>query len=289
MASSNPASIDLRDVRVWTPERVGILNGVTWRAGRGEQWALLGPNGSGKSTLLSLAAAVRHPSSGDAAVLGGRFGKTDMATLRSRIAVVDPSQKILAWLTAEEVVLTGVSATIRPLWDRYGDRERERARRSLALVGCESLAERPISTCSQGERQRVRLARSLMNEPELLLLDEPAFGLDLPAREALIAALVTLHGERPDLTLVLVTHHLEELPPTIGQALLLRAGEVVGAGPIRETLTSDRVSDCFGFPVEVEERDGRWTARSSGTWLRSGAPMSGGYTPAAPLDDDEGF
>jgi len=288
VAEDAPA-IDLRDVRVWTPERVGILNGATWRVGRGEQWALLGPNGSGKSTLLSVAAAVRHPSAGEASVLGGRFGKTDMASLRGRIGVVDPSQKILAWLTAEEVTLTGVTATIRPLWDRYGPAERARARSSLALVGCEGLAERPIATCSQGERQRVRLARALMNHPELLLLDEPAFGLDLPAREGLIAALVALHHDRPDLTTILVTHHLEELPPTTGHALLLRSGAVVAAGPIRRVLTSARVSACFGIPIEVEERDGRWAARSSGGWLRSGAPAAAGYVPAPPLDDDEGF
>ena len=283
------AALDLADVRLWTPERVEILNGITWRVGRGERWALLGPNGSGKSTLLSIAAAVRHPSAGEATVLGGRFGKTDMAALRGRIGVVDPSQKVLAWLTAEEVVLTGFMATIRPLWDRYGPAERERARRSLALVGCEALVERPIATCSQGERQRVRLARALMNDPELLLLDEPAFGLDLPAREALIAALAALHGDRPDLTSILVTHHLEELPPSTSHALLLRSGEVVAAGPIREVLTSERVTACFGLPIEVEERGCRWTARSSGTWLRRGAPATAGYLPPPPLDDDEGF
>ncbi|MBA3413622.1 MAG: ATP-binding cassette domain-containing protein [Chloroflexia bacterium] len=283
------AAVDLRDVRVWTPERVGILNGITWRVGRGEQWALLGPNGSGKSTLLSIAAAARHPSAGEAWVLDGRFGKTDMAALRARIGVVDPSQKILAWLTAEDVVLTGLTATIRPLWERYGPADRERARQSLALVGGDGLAERPIATCSQGERQRVRIARALMNDPDLLLLDEPAFGLDLPAREALIAALVALHEERPNLACILVTHHLEELPPTTGHALLLRSGALVAAGPIRRVLTSDRVSECFGIPVEVEERHGRWTARSAGGWLRSGAPAAERYLPAPPLDDDEGF
>lgn len=278
----------LEGARVWTPERVDILRDIDWRIERGEHWALLGPNGSGKSTLLSVVGAARHPSAGRVTVLGGAFGRTDMPLLRRRIGVVDAAQKVLDWLTAEEVALTGVTATIRPLWDRYGEAERRRARAALALVGCDALAERPIATCSQGERQRVRVARALMTEPDLLLLDEPAVGLDLPAREALIDALADLVRERPMLTTVLVTHHLEELPPTTTHGLLLHAGSVVATGPLSEVLTSPRVSACFGFPVTVEERDGRWSARSSASWRRRGAPAAP-YVPDAPLDDREGF
>jgi iron complex transport system ATP-binding protein len=282
-------AIDLRGIRVWTPERIDILRGIDWTVRRGEHWALLGPNGSGKSTLLSVAGAWRHPSGGAATVLGGRFGRTDMQSLRTRIGVVDATQKILGWLTVEEVALTGATATIRPLWDRYGDAERARAREALDLVGVAGLADRPISTCSQGERQRVRIARALMTEPELLLLDEPAIGLDLPAREALIGALGDLVAARPALTTVLVTHHLEELPATTTHALLLRSGEVVASGPIGATLSAENVSACFGFRVAVESVGGRWFARSAGSWRRTGAPAETGWAPSAPLGDDEGF
>jgi iron complex transport system ATP-binding protein len=282
-------AIQLSGVRIWTPERVEILRGIDWRVARGEHWALLGPNGSGKTTLLSVAGAWRHPSAGEAVVLGGRFGYTDMPALRTRIGVVDASQKVLGWLTAEEVVLTGATATLRPVWDRYGDAERGRARELLDLVGCASLAERPISSCSQGERQRVRIARALMTDPDLLLLDEPAVGLDLPAREALIDAVVDLVRARPTLTSVVVTHHLEELPPTTSHALLLRSGAAVAAGPAASTLTAANVSACFGFPVAIEAIGGRWFARASGSWRRRGAPNDAGWQPADPLGDDEGF
>ncbi len=287
--SADDFAIELHGIRIWTPERIDILRGIDWSVRRGEHWALLGPNGSGKSTLLSVAGAWRHPSAGVAAVLGGRFGRTDMQTLRTKIGVVDASQKVLGWLTVEEVTLTGTTATIRPLWDRYGDAERARAREVLDLVGVGCLADRPISTCSQGERQRARIARALMTEPDLLLLDEPAVGLDLPAREAMIAAIGDLVAARPSLTSVLVTHHLEELPPTTTHALLLRSGEVVAAGPVADTLTAANVSACFGFPVAIESVDGRWFARSAGSWRRTGAPVEAGWVPSEPLGDDEGF
>ena len=289
MAEAADLAVDLRDVRVWTPERFDILKGIDWQVRRGEHWALIGPNGSGKSTLLSIAGAARHPSSGAVTVLGGAFGRTDIPALRRRIGVVDASQKVLDWLTVEEVVLTGASSSIRPLWDRYGPEERGRAATSLALVGCAGLADRPVSTCSQGERQRARIARALMTDPELLLLDEPAVGLDLPAREALIGALVALVHDRPSLSSVLVTHHLEELPPTTTHALLLHAGAVIAGGPIAGVLTAENLSACFGFPIMIERSGGRWFARSDANWSRPGAPEDRPYVPAAELDDSEGF
>ncbi|MFM9105377.1 MAG: ABC transporter ATP-binding protein [Chloroflexota bacterium] len=288
MDHASPA-IEMRGVRIWSPERVDILRGIDWRVERGQHWALLGPNGSGKSTLLSLAGAVRHPSAGEVSVLGGRFGKTDITELRKRIGVVDASQKVLDWLTLEEIALTGVTASIRPLWDRYGPGEREQARAMLALVGCETMADRPVGTCSQGERQRARIARALITEPDLLLLDEPAVGLDLPAREALIGAISGLVGDRPNLTSVLVTHHLEEIPATVTHALLLRGGEAVAAGPVARVLTAENLSECFGFPIAIEQSGGRWFARSAGSWRRSGAAPAAPWAPAAPLDDSEGF
>jgi iron complex transport system ATP-binding protein len=262
----NGAVLGLDDISVWVPDGTVILRDITLRVNPGEQWALLGPNGSGKSTLLSIAGAVRHPSRGKARVLGGELGKVSLWDLREQIGVVDPAHKLIEWLTVEDVVLTGSSGTVQPLWDRYGDAERERARGLLKLLGCLSLADREIASCSQGERQRVRIARALMPDPPLLLLDEPATGLDLPAREALIAALGALAIAKPALATVLVSHHLEELPPTTTHALLLREGKVIAQGPIDATVTSEHVSECFGFDIRVHREDGRWAARAVASW-----------------------
>jgi iron complex transport system ATP-binding protein len=256
----------IEDAKVWVADGTPILRGITWTVHPGEHWALLGPNGSGKSTLLSLAGAVRHPSAGAVTVLGGRLGKVGLWELRERIGVVDPALKILDWLTVEEVVLTGASGTIWPLPDRIGEAEHARARALLDLLGCAGVADREITTCSQGERQRVRIARALMPAPPLLLLDEPATGLDLPAREALLAALVALAASHPDLATILVSHHLEELPPSTTHALLLREGTVVAAGPAQDTLTTPNISTAFGFPVTVYRDGNRWTARATANW-----------------------
>ncbi len=257
-------------VCVWTAGGVEILREVSWRVEAGEHWALLGPNGAGKSTLLAMAGAVRHPSAGRVTVLGGRLGRVDMPALRRRIGVVDPSLRLLEWLTVEEVALTGATGTVRPLWDRYGQEERARARAVLTLVGCEDLVDREIARCSQGERQRVRIARALMPAPPLLLLDEPATGLDLPAREALLEALGSLAAARPELATVVVTHHLEELPSSTTHGLLLRRGEVVAAGQAVDVLKDEPVSGCFGFPVTVGRGGGRWWARAAAGWRGSG-------------------
>ena len=272
-SSRNPPAepvLVLDDVRVWVPDGTQILRGISWTVRPGEQWALLGPNGSGKSTLLSLAGAMRHPSAGDVTVLGGRLGEIDVRDLRTRIGTVDPLATVHEWLSVEEVVLTGATATAWPLWDRYGAPERARARELLELVGCAALAAREFGTCSQGERQRVRIARALMPAPPLLLLDEPATGLDLPAREALIAALTLLAARQPELATVLVAHHLEELPTSITHALLLRAGRAVAAGPVDEALTGETVSASFGIDVRLtRHEDGRWSARAAPGWARS--------------------
>lgn len=260
------AVLVLDGVRVWTPTGKELLRDVSLAVGAGEHWALLGPNGAGKSTLLALAGAVRHPSAGAVTVLGGRLGQVDMPALRRRIGVVNPAFRLIDWLTAVDVVLTGVTGTIRPLWDRYGDADRARARHLLSLLGCAEVADREIASCSQGERQRVRLARALMPEPDLLLLDEPATGLDLPAREALLGALAALAEARPRLATLLVTHHLEELPSSTSHAVLLREGAVVAAGRAAETLTGAAVSACFGFEVVVGHEQGRWSARATGGW-----------------------
>jgi len=266
VGSTETAVVEIAGASVWTADGAWLLREICWTVRPGEQWALLGPNGSGKTTLLSLAGAVRHPSAGTVRVLGGRLGEVSVWALRERIGIVDPGLRTPDWLAVEDVVLTGATGTIQPRWDRYGDAERAKATHLLDLLGCASLIGRELKTCSQGERQRVRIARALMPDPALLLLDEPATGLDLPAREALLAALATLAREHPGLATVLVSHHLEELPASTSHALLLRAGETLASGPAAETLVSATVSACFGLPVAVERIDGRWSARAAAGW-----------------------
>ncbi|MER3439668.1 MAG: ABC transporter ATP-binding protein [Chloroflexota bacterium] len=259
--------LSFHDVAVWVADGPAILRDITWAVYPGEHWALLGPNGSGKSTLLAVAGATRYPSAGTVRVLGNQLGQVAVWDLRERIGALDPAQKVLDWLTVEDVVLTGVTATVWPLPDRITGQDRERARALLEILGCSHLFGRQFSTCSQGERQRVRIARALMTEPPLLLLDEPATGLDLPAREALLAALVSLAAAKPDLTTVVVSHHLEELPPTTTHALLLRDGVAIASGRAADVLTSEHVSACFGVPVQVSYDCGRWAARATPGWL----------------------
>jgi iron complex transport system ATP-binding protein len=283
-ASANgvPPALVMRGVRVWAiadtgeaaagaagdpPARVEILNGIDWRVGAGEQWAVLGPNGAGKSTMLRLAGGGRHPSAGTVDILGLRVGRTDLRALRAGIGLVDGATAAVlpGWLAVRDVVLTGATGTIQPDWDAYGEPERARAAELLELVGCTRLAGRRLERCSTGERQRVQLARALMPAPRLLLLDEPASGLDLPAREAMLAALTGL-AEREAPATVTVTHHLEEIPASVTHALLLRAGLVVASGPVGEVLTGGHLSACFDMPVEVGRRDGRWAAWAPARW-----------------------
>ena len=264
-----PLAIQFADVSVWVANGPTILDHLTWHVGAGQRWALLGPNGSGKSTTLTLAGAVRHPSRGHVSVLGSQFGKTDIPKLRESIGYVESGAQSLDWLTGEEVVLTGIGSTLRPLWWKYSDEDRVRAREMLDLLGCGDLAEREIKTCSQGERGRIRIARALVTQPRLLLLDEPAVGLDLAAREALIAALDRLAFDRPEMTTVIVSHHLEELPGSTTHALLLNGGRAVAEGKIDDVLTSDNLSACFGLPVVCRHDGERWFARATASWART--------------------
>jgi iron complex transport system ATP-binding protein len=260
------AIVELAAATVWTPERKRILDGVTWSVEPGEHWVVIGPNGAGKTTLLSLVGADRHPSDGAVRLLGEEVGRTDMRALRSRIGRIDPAAHALDWLNGRELVLTGLKNTVWPRWEDWGDREYGRADALLALVGCSAYAERELRTLSHGERQRIRIARALISSPELLLLDEPATGLDFPAREAFLGALDAMALEHPEMPTVTVSHHLEELPSSITHALLLREGRVLDAGPVAEMLTSERVTACFGFPIDVHAMDGRWAARAAPGW-----------------------
>lgn len=258
--------LQLNDVALWLPEGLQILREIDWVVQPGEQWALLGPNGSGKSTLISVAGAMRFPSTGTADVLGKRLGTVSLWELRERIGLISPSQTVHDWQSVEDVVLTGATSTAWVLHDRVGEADRVHARRQLELVGALDLAEREFATLSQGEKQRVRIARALMADPPLLLLDEPATGLDLPSREALLSALATLAEQKPLQATVFVSHHLEELPPSTTHAMLLRAGEIVASGPAVGVLTSENISTAFGYPITVTYHDGRWSARGSANW-----------------------
>jgi iron complex transport system ATP-binding protein len=260
-----PLRLEGATVTRWSKDagrELRLLDGVDWRVGRGEHWTILGPNGAGKTTLMHLAAAMAQPSAGRVEVLGHRLGAVDVRALRERIGFVDArlARSLRGHQTALQTVLTGAFNTIILQHRRLEDGHAERAHALLALVGATELESRRFEDCSQGERQRIMLARALMADPDLLLLDEPAAGLDLPGREGLVGALVALARDRPELPTVTVTHHLEEIPPTETHALLLGGGRVLAAGPIAEVLTSEAVSACFGVPVDVSARRGRWAA-----------------------------
>lgn len=262
------AAIRMSEVTVWRwvaveQRRAVLLAGIDWTVEPGEHWVVLGPNGAGKTTLLNLAAAFSHPSEGTVEVLGETLGQVDMRRLRESIGTVEPglARRIQGRYSGFEVVLTGATGSIALLHDRITDEHRARAARLMGEVGVEeALRERKFEDCSQGERQRLLLARSLMDEPRLLLLDEPSTGLDLPSRERLMGSLDAMADANLDLPTVLVTHHLEEIPATTTHALLLRDGAIVSAGPIGEVLTSATVSTTFDIEVEVAHNTGRWAA-----------------------------
>ena len=241
-----------------------ILHRVSMTVRAGEHWALLGANGAGKSTLLSLLGAVRHPTNGTVEVLGHRLGRVDMRELRSYLGHVNPRHTPQGQLTLREVVLTGLTNTAArtPRWNPTDEQSAE-ADRLVKLLGLDHRSEASWETLSQGERGRTLIARSLMPSPRLLLLDEPATGLDVAGREQLIERIDTLQRTDRGLATVLVTHHLEELPPGTTHAMLLRDGACLASGPADEVLTSERVSACFDHPVRLTRIDGRWTVHSS--------------------------
>jgi iron complex transport system ATP-binding protein len=257
-----PDAIVLEEVQVHVPAGDRILGPVSWHVGSGERWALLGPNGGGKTTLLSVAGAWRQPTSGRAVVLGERLGRTDVRMVRARIGHVGHTvnERLRPQLAVRDIVLTGRSSTLETWFQEFSSEEIAEADARLAHVGCLGLADRALGACSQGERARVLLARALYARRELLLFDEPAAGLDLPAREQLVAAMEMGAGQTDAPTTVLATHHLEELPASTTHAALLRGGVLVASGPIEEALTDASLSETFGMAIEVERRGRRWTA-----------------------------
>lgn len=241
-----------------------VLDAVDWEVHAGERWVILGPNGSGKTSLALIAAAWLHPSAGTAEVLGHHLGRVDVRGLRSRIGIASPAitRMLRPDLTALDAVLTAARAALEPWWHPYGDEERARAHALLVAAGLGAAVDRPVGALSEGERQQVLLARTLMQSPELILLDEPAAALDLGARERLLARLAELSADPATPPIVMVTHRVEEIPSSFTHALLLRCGRVTAAGPLSDVVVSDRLSDCFGLALDVSRTAGRYTARA---------------------------
>src|ERR1700712_2270666 len=241
-----------------------LLDGIDWTVRENERWAVLGPNGAGKTTLLQVASARLFPTSGVVDLLDERLGRVDVFELRPRIGLasaaladgVPPQETVL------DVVLTAGYAIFGRSRENYHPNDVARARKLLEQLGCRPLLDRPFGVLSEGERKRVLIARALMTDPELLLLDEPAAGLDLGAREALLRRLARITTDEDGPALVLVSHHVEEIPSGITHVLLLRGGRIVAAGPTEEVLTRGALSACFGLPLTVEKLPaGRYSAR----------------------------
>jgi iron complex transport system ATP-binding protein len=239
-----------------------ILGPIDWAVNPGERWVVLGPNGSGKTTLVHVASTYLWPTTGSVEVLGETIGRVDARELRRRVgyagagleAAIDPD------LTALEIVMTARHAALAPWWHEYTAADRERAGRLLDDIGAAELHDHAFGTLSSGERRRVEIARALMPEPDLLILDEPGSSLDLGARETLVRDLGRLAAGSTPSGLVLVTHHVEEIPPGFGHALVLGGGRAVATGPIEDALTADSLSGAFGMPIAVERHRGRFRA-----------------------------
>ncbi|MBL1076623.1 ATP-binding cassette domain-containing protein [Nocardia sp. 2] len=241
-----------------------ILDGVSLTVHTGQHWALLGPNGAGKTTLLKMLGAFEHPTRGTVEVLGHRLGRVDMRELRTAIGHVDPRRTPRSPLTVHECVLTGLTNTAElvPRWTATTAQQAE-ADRLIELMGLAHRRNAEWPILSQGERGRMLIARALMPSPRLLLLDEPATGLDLAGREHLLDRIDGLQRTHPELASVLVTHHMEELPPGTTHAMLLREGHIVAAGPVDEVLTTEHVSACFDYPVRIARTGGRWSVHTA--------------------------
>lgn len=243
-----------------------LLDSVDWSVGEGERWVVLGPNGAGKTTLLQVAAGRMHPTTGVAGILGEVLGTVDVFELRPRIGLSSAAlaDRLPAGERVADVVVTASYGIVGRWRERYDQLDHDRAAELLAALGVGHLGDRLYGTLSEGERKRVQIARALMTDPELMLLDEPAAGLDLGGREDLVRRLGELAGDEEAPALVLVTHHVEEIPPGFTHLLLLRQGAVVASGPIAATLTAGNLAAAFGMPLTVERHGDRWTARAFG-------------------------
>ncbi len=253
--------IFLDDIGFWRGERT-ILENITWRVRPGEHWAIVGPNGSGKTTVLRIAVGYLWPTSGSVSVLGNRYGQVDIRELRKRIGWVSASilKMIRNSQVVRQIVLSGAFASTA-LFDEPTDAQIARAEQLIAQMGLDKIPDTKFGVLSLGEKQRTLLARSLMAEPELLILDEACAGLDINAREHLLARLDHLAADGGAASLVMVTHHIEEISPGFTHALVLKEGRVLAAGPTGEVLTGEILSDAFALDMEVHAEYGRFWAR----------------------------
>ncbi|WP_446221352.1 ABC transporter ATP-binding protein [Nocardia sp. IBHARD005] len=254
--------IDFSDVTIRRSGRT-LVGPVSWQVELDERWVVLGPNGAGKTSLLRMAAAELHPTSGDANLLGETLGRVDVSELRPRIGLSSAAvaSRIPVDEKVSDLVVSAGYAVLGRWRERYEDIDTERAVDMLETLGAEHLSDRTYGTLSEGERKRVLIARALMTDPELLLLDEPAAGLDLGGREELVERLGDLAADPDAPAMVLVTHHVEEIPPGFTHALLLKEGEVVGQGLLGDVLTAENLSNAFSQSIALDRVDGRWFAR----------------------------
>ncbi|MFE6601974.1 ABC transporter ATP-binding protein [Streptomyces albidoflavus] len=256
--------LELVDVSVVREGRA-LVDQVSWSVKEGERWVILGPNGAGKTTLLNLASSYLFPSTGTVSILGEQLGKpgTDVFELRPRIGVagIALAEKLPKRQTVLQTVLTAAYGMTAAWHEDYEDVDRDRALAFLDRLGMNELLDRRFGTLSEGERKRTLIARALMTDPELLLLDEPAAGLDLGGREDLVRRLGRLARDPIAPSMIMVTHHVEEIAPGFTHVLMIRQGQVLAAGPLELELTSRNLSRCFGLPLVVEQQDDRWTAR----------------------------
>ncbi len=255
-------AVELRgvDVRV---DGVPVLAALDWRIEPGDRWVLVGPNGAGKTTLLRLVASWLRPWSGEAVVLGETLGRTDMRALRRRIGYTSQAltDSLRPTMTPHEVVLAAPNGALETWWHRYDDDQHADASEQLRRFGIDDDQEwRPLRTLSSGERQRVLLARAFAGRPGLVALDEPTAGLDVGGREDLVRRLDDVAAAVPDVPIVLVTHHLEEIPAAFDRVALVAGGGITAAGPCTDLLVDDVLSDLYGVGLRVRRSDGRWSA-----------------------------
>ncbi|MCI7552242.1 MAG: ABC transporter ATP-binding protein [Actinomycetaceae bacterium] len=257
---------DVVDVRNVSVRRNGkeILTDIEWSVEEGERWVVLGPNGAGKTTLIQLISGRMHPTSGEVSIIGEKLGEVDLSQLRALVGLASSAleSKIPAGERVLDVVRTAAYGKTASWNEEYDPQDDVRALVLLESVGVGDLAQRVYSTLSSGERKRVGVARALMPNPEVLVLDEPASGLDLGGRERLLGSLQELAEGIYSPVLILVTHHVEEIPAGFTHALLLKDGQVFASGRLEEVLTSHNLSALFDTPVDVSYDDGRFTARA---------------------------
>ena len=260
----SPPVLELTGVRR-TVDGIEILKGVDWTIEEGQSWVVLGPNGSGKTTLVRIASMWLHPSAGRVAVRGHELGRVDVRDLRRRIGFASAAMADLLRpdLSVTDAVMTARRAALEPWWHEYDDTDRAATEVALARVGLGALDGRRFGALSSGERQRATLARALVVDPELILLDEPTAGLDLGGREQLVTTLADLAADPDVAPIALVTHHVEEIPAGFSHVLLLREGRVAAQGDLDQTLSAATLSSCFGCELELERVRGRWTARAT--------------------------